>query len=253
MSGIIFTCWKVRPRPRRAIARARRPPRLAPRKVTAPRVIGSTPVTRLNVVDLPAPLGPMRPTISPDLTWKLTSLTATRPPNSLRTACTSSSNSPLAGFAFSGSAGASAQSRCRGPRGKPASDEIPQAVRLVLEHQHEGDAEDDHFVAAAGADQAWQQHLQLVVQQLGKRCACERAPYMPNAAHHRHEQILDPHLETEGTGVHRALEMGEQPSGHGSEQRGDHEDDDLVAERADAHRLGHQRTAAQCAHGAAGP
>ena len=65
MSGIIFTCWKVRAMPRRKISREGRPLMVSPRNCTAPEVSGSTPVMRLKVVDLPAPLGPIRPTIWP--------------------------------------------------------------------------------------------------------------------------------------------------------------------------------------------
>src|SRR5208337_4351506 len=42
-----------------------------------------TPVRRLSKVDLPEPLGPIKPTISPSCTAKLTSLTARIPPNLL--------------------------------------------------------------------------------------------------------------------------------------------------------------------------
>ena len=252
MSGIIFTCWKVRASPQRAMARAGRPLTVRPRKVTAPRVSGSTPVIRLKVVVLPAPLGPIRPTISPALIWKLTSLTATRPPNALRTVL--HVQHQLAGRRLV----VLGQRRRIGPVDRalsarqPALDEVPQPVGLVLEHHHQGDAEDDHFVAAAGADQARQQHLQLVVQQLGQRRAGDRAPDMADAAHHRHEQVLDAHLQAEGGGVHGALEMRHQPAGHRGEQRGDHEDRDLVAEGADAHRFGHRGAALERADGAAG-
>ena len=40
---------------------------------------------RLKTVVFPAPLGPMRNTISPSSTWKLTSLVASSPPNRLFT------------------------------------------------------------------------------------------------------------------------------------------------------------------------
>src|SRR5215813_12681656 len=43
------------------------------------------PVMRLKTVVFPAPLGPMRKTISPSSTWKLTSLVASRPPKRLLT------------------------------------------------------------------------------------------------------------------------------------------------------------------------
>src|SRR6478672_6972352 len=48
----------------------------------------------LKHVVLPAPLGPMRPRISPLLMWKLTSLRATTPPKRRVTSSTSSSRSP---------------------------------------------------------------------------------------------------------------------------------------------------------------
>ena len=130
MSGIIFTCWKVRDMPRRAMSREGSPAIDSPRNCTAPRVRGSTPVTRLNVVDLPAPLGPIRPTMSPAWIWKLTSFTATRPPNSLRTACTSSSSSPRDGLSRAGKAAAPSQSRGRSRRTvhRPAKDHRPSGA-----------------------------------------------------------------------------------------------------------------------------
>ncbi len=82
-----------------------------PRNSTSPRVIGSTPVTRLNVVLLPAPFGPISPMISPALTVKSMSLTATSPPNSLRIARTSRITSPGVGRARCGSGSASRTSR----------------------------------------------------------------------------------------------------------------------------------------------
>src|SRR5260370_33240857 len=47
----------------------------------------------LKNVGLPAPFGPIRLTIEPEGTTKSTSSTATRPPNSLRSSCVSSSTS----------------------------------------------------------------------------------------------------------------------------------------------------------------
>ena len=80
----------------------------SPMKRTWPRVTGSTPLIRLKVVLLPAPFGPIRPMISPELTLKLMSLTATRPPNSLRMASTSSTTWPGCGRWRAGKAGAGA-------------------------------------------------------------------------------------------------------------------------------------------------
>src|SRR4029450_9601099 len=52
-----------------------------PSSRTRPSVGGSSPLTVLNSVVLPAPLGPMRPTISPAETFTLTPVSAARPPN----------------------------------------------------------------------------------------------------------------------------------------------------------------------------
>src|ERR1700694_3079094 len=54
-----------------------------PSKTTRPAVGWNSPVTLLNSVVLPAPLGPMRAKTSPRLICKLTLSTATRPPNRL--------------------------------------------------------------------------------------------------------------------------------------------------------------------------
>jgi hypothetical protein len=66
ISGIILTCWKVRETPRRAISREGRPLTVFAAELHRARLLrASTPVIRLKVVDLPAPLGPIRPTICP--------------------------------------------------------------------------------------------------------------------------------------------------------------------------------------------
>src|SRR6266700_5469061 len=61
----------------------------SPRKVW-PRVGCRWPVMRLNSVDLPAPFGPMTQAVRPRSTNRLTSRTATKPPNDLDTASTRS-------------------------------------------------------------------------------------------------------------------------------------------------------------------
>jgi hypothetical protein len=97
MRGRSFTCWKVRARPSRATCRCGMPAMSWSRKRTCPEVIGSVQVSRLNMVDLPAPLGPISPTISPAFTSKLTSFTATRPPKRLTAPFTDSTCVPRAG------------------------------------------------------------------------------------------------------------------------------------------------------------
>src|SRR5205807_6157557 len=72
-----------------------------PSRRTAPPVSGNSPVTQLNAVVLPAPLGPIMEMISRSPMSKLTELTASRPPNRLVTA--SSSSSAMSGLALHGS------------------------------------------------------------------------------------------------------------------------------------------------------
>ena len=57
--------WKVRARPARTTSRGLRPTISAPSKSTDPSSGRSNPVSALNSVDLPAPLGPMSALIVP--------------------------------------------------------------------------------------------------------------------------------------------------------------------------------------------
>src|SRR5215475_9096592 len=77
--------WKVRASP--SLARASGGWRVtsAPLKATVPDVTGRSPVRQLKKVDLPAPLGPMRPRMSPSSTATEASSTALKAPNALVT------------------------------------------------------------------------------------------------------------------------------------------------------------------------
>ena len=75
-----LTCWKLRAMPSRAIASGVRPETRTPENRTSPAESGSIPLIRLNKVLLPAPLGPIRPRISPRPMSKSTLSTATKPP-----------------------------------------------------------------------------------------------------------------------------------------------------------------------------
>ena len=104
-----------------------------------PRVSGSAPEIRSNMVLLPAPFGPISPRISPARISKLTSFTATRPPNCLRAGCTASSTCARRRPA----ARAAAARRRPGDRRRGAAqrldrrvDRRPQAVARVLQQQH---------------------------------------------------------------------------------------------------------------------
>jgi len=68
-----FKIWNVRATPRRLSTSGRSPVIARPSKRTSPVSGARKPVTRLKSVVLPAPFGPMSPTIAPASTSKLTS------------------------------------------------------------------------------------------------------------------------------------------------------------------------------------
>ena len=93
--------WKVRAMP----ARTTLPGfggRTAPSKTTWPAVGRYIPVRQLKNVVLPAPLGPIRPMISPRATRKFTESTAVRPPNRMVTFSADRIVSPAAAEAAPG-------------------------------------------------------------------------------------------------------------------------------------------------------
>ena len=79
MVSKLFTTWKVRAMPRWQRSAAGSLVTSSPSNQIEPCVGGSTPAIRLNSVDLPAPLGPISPTISPRPTEIEMSLLAIRP------------------------------------------------------------------------------------------------------------------------------------------------------------------------------
>src|SRR3954471_18106070 len=77
--------WKVRARPSRARSSGGFFETSWPAKETMPEVSGRSPVRQLKKVDLPAPLGPIRPRMSPSSTDTEASSTALKAPNALVT------------------------------------------------------------------------------------------------------------------------------------------------------------------------
>src|SRR3954471_17880104 len=77
-----------------------------PSKTMRPASGRYTPLIRLNTVDLPAPLGPMRPRISPSSTLNVRWETASSPPKRLLSAVTSSTAFIAARGSFEHLAGA---------------------------------------------------------------------------------------------------------------------------------------------------
>ncbi len=81
--------WYVRARPRRARAAGPALVTSCPSMRTRPDRGSSSPLTTLNSVVLPAPLGPMRPVTPPSATERETSLSTWAPPKATETSVTS--------------------------------------------------------------------------------------------------------------------------------------------------------------------
>ena len=79
-----------------------------PCRRTLPPLDGKVPLTRLNTVLLPAPLGPIRPRISPPRSVNEMSFTATSPPKRFCRPSTSSTTEPADGWSRRGGGAASA-------------------------------------------------------------------------------------------------------------------------------------------------
>ena len=75
--------WNERTSPCRAMSAGREPVMSRPLKLMRPRVGARKWVSRLKQVVFPAPFGPIRAWMLPRRTRRLTSLTATKPRNSL--------------------------------------------------------------------------------------------------------------------------------------------------------------------------
>ncbi len=84
MSGTSLTCWNVLETPSLTISCGGALSTFLPSTEIVPLVEVRTPVIRLKVVLLPAPLGPIKATISRAWTSNETSLTAITPPNCFR-------------------------------------------------------------------------------------------------------------------------------------------------------------------------
>ena len=91
MSSNVTGTWKLRAMPRRACCSGVARVTSWPLNRMVPEVGVRSPATQLKKVLLPAPLGPIRPTISPCVTVRLAPLTARKEPNSMMTLVASSS------------------------------------------------------------------------------------------------------------------------------------------------------------------
>src|SRR4051812_36448583 len=108
-----------------------------PAKTTRPPVGARSPTRQLKKVDLPAPLGPMRPTISPSPTVRSASASAWKLPKLRETDCASSSMA------------------LAGPARRQAPPQLEEAARLETgEQQDDAAVEDVGQPGAAAAEEA---------------------------------------------------------------------------------------------------
>ena len=246
-----FTCWKVRAMPARAIWRCARRLMSCPRKLILPWFSGSAPVIRLNIVVLPAPLGPIRPKISPALTSKLTLSTATRPPKRRVAPATLRIGWPRSGC-WRCVERAGGEGRGGLHARQPAQREGHDAGARPLQQQDEQHREHDDFELARGARRDHRQPvLDAVLEQGDDGRAHDRTREVGHAADHRHQQVEDADTDVEGRGADEAAHVGVEPARQRRQEGRDHEGDEFYAERIDAQALRHDLAAAQRAHRAA--
>src|ERR1700751_3835531 len=124
MSSKVAGTWKVRPIPARAWMSGEARVKSTPSKLTVPVVGTASPARQLKKVDLPAPLGPVRPMISPSATARSALRTAKKLPKAF--------DMPLA-----------SSSMARSPSGRDAMPGLVQPARLEAREQHDDAAIED--------------------------------------------------------------------------------------------------------------
>ncbi len=181
----------------------------------------------MNSVVLPAPLGPMRPTIAPASTVKLTRSLATSSPNFLVTSCTSSSAKGGTSF-FRG--------RLAAETPGDVADDPRDARRLLDDDDDDQKAEDDQVHAAPEAAPLGPREL---LQGHEHRRPEQRSRQGPRAAQDRDEHELHRHVERhDHAGVDAEVVLHEEGAAQGRERRRQGHGRELDGRRVDAERLG---------------
>src|SRR5579864_2281538 len=176
----------------------------APRNRTRPAVGARNPVTRLKSVVLPAPFGPISPTISPSRTVNETPSTARSPPNVRDRPETSSTAPPP-------------QQRAEPPREDgtepPREDGVEHPVRQIRGHEDEDRAVEEQPVFFQEPERL-RQHRQ-------RHAAQDRPDEGAGAPEHRIRE--DRHSLAEGRlrGVDQIREVDREPSGQAGDEAGD--------------------------------
>src|ERR1700678_3335933 len=167
---------------------ADRTERIVPSRRTLPRVGRVMPEMQLSRVLLPAPLGPINPTIDPDSSAKLTPVKAWMPPKSTET---SSITRWLTGRAISGLSRQTARHSPKTPR---------------HEHHHQHQQQTEHQA----------RRILESAQQFGDDDIERGAAYRPadgtEPADHHHAQERNRKSDAETFGIDVAHQIGKQPS-----------------------------------------
>src|SRR6201984_253135 len=204
ISSNVAGTWNVRPTPARACTSADERVTSTPSNSTRPVVGTVSPARQLKKVDLPAPLGPISPMISPCATARSAPRTAKKLPNALETFCALSSMIPP---------------RQKGRHARPP---FVHAARLEPREQHDDAAiEDVGEARAAAAEPGIGRGLQRHQDQR----ADERAAQRPRAAqggddHHLHRhQDAKTALRVDKPGLDRIERTGERGKERTQHQR----------------------------------
>src|SRR5215213_1877628 len=167
--------WKVRTTPSRATWCGASFPSGRPSKDHVPVLGWSKPVSRLNSVVLPAPLGPIRPVMPPRCTSRWSTDTAVRPPNVRLTPSTTMAGSGLATPTSHGRSLSAAWARRRGaspvrqacsgaeaPAAAPEGAVAPEAVAPCGSGPEPGrfSAGIEHHLSSVAEDALWSEDQQ---------------------------------------------------------------------------------------------
>ena len=218
MSATISTCWKVRPSPRVA-ARCGVCARSGwPSNSIRPELSGNTPVMRLKVVLLPAPLGPINPMIRAAIDLEAHIVDSDQPAERLAGRLRLQQRCPRR-RQLAIRQPLMADRHWRRRRRRRAKQDRPYPVGRGLQDQHQNGAERHRLEIAGVAGQPGQQVLQLIAKH-GDSGRTEYGAIDPaGAAQHRHQQIFGAGIDAERTWRNRALEMriepARQPGQHG--------------------------------------
>src|ERR1043166_5108673 len=220
ISSNVAGTWKVRPMPSRAWVAALARVTSMSENTMRPVVGGMSPATQLKKVDLPAPFGPIRPTISPSLTSRLAFDSATKLPKLRETSRALSSMAHRDGFT-------PAQ-----PALRHLAPEIEQPAGLEPRQDHDDAAVEDVGEPRAAAAE---QRVGHGLQRNEDDGAEQRTEQGPGAAERRDDDHLDRAQDAEAAlGIDEADHQRIERAGERSESGREQQRVELIARDRDA-------------------